>query len=148
MLGLAPDSRGLLPDSDVARLKDFGDALKRMYGHNLVSNPTAQLFDGDPETIWVAPEAHTASINYDFKTPVTFDRVVTMEWLNGGQRVQKYDIQVKNETGWHKLVEGTSVGHKKIDIFPRVTGSQIRMRILSATDHPVIRDFQVYDGGR
>ncbi len=148
MLGLAPDSRGLLPDSDVARLKEFGDALKRMYGNSLVSDPTAQLFDGDRETIWVAPEPHTAIINYDFKTPVTFDRVVTMEWLNGGQRIQKYDIQVKNETGWHKLAEGTSIGHKKIDIFPRVTGTQIRMRILSATDHPVIRDFQVYDGGR
>jgi len=32
MLGLAPDKRGLLPDSDVARLHEFGAAIRRIYG--------------------------------------------------------------------------------------------------------------------
>jgi alpha-L-fucosidase len=32
MLGLAPDKRGLLPESDVARLKEFGAEVRRIYG--------------------------------------------------------------------------------------------------------------------
>ncbi len=38
MLGLAPDSRGLLPDCDVARLKEFGEALSEREGNNLALN--------------------------------------------------------------------------------------------------------------
>ena len=32
VLGLAPDNRGLLPESDVARLRAFGDEIRRIYG--------------------------------------------------------------------------------------------------------------------
>jgi len=35
MLGIAPDRRGLLPDADVLRLKEFGDAIRKSYGDNL-----------------------------------------------------------------------------------------------------------------
>ena len=35
MLGLAPDRRGLLPDSDVARLEEFGKAIRERTAHNL-----------------------------------------------------------------------------------------------------------------
>jgi alpha-L-fucosidase len=40
MLGLAPDRRGLLPERDVARLAEFGSALRERYGHNLTLNHT------------------------------------------------------------------------------------------------------------
>jgi len=41
MLGVAPDNRGLLPDSDAARLKEFGEAVKARYSHNLALEHTA-----------------------------------------------------------------------------------------------------------
>ena len=37
MLGLAPDRRGLLPESDVARLNEFGAAIQKRYGANLIT---------------------------------------------------------------------------------------------------------------
>jgi alpha-L-fucosidase len=63
MLGVAPDHRGLLPDSDVARLKEFGAALKARSSHNLALEHTATTperaaaLDGDPDTFWSAPAA-------------------------------------------------------------------------------------------
>ena len=36
MLGLAPDRRGLLPDADVKRLEEFGAAIRKSYGENLM----------------------------------------------------------------------------------------------------------------
>src|SRR5215831_18334296 len=53
VLGLAPDNRGLLPDSDGARLREFGEALRVMYGRNLVHGDNPAL-DGDPDTVWTA----------------------------------------------------------------------------------------------
>lgn len=65
MLGLAPDNRGLLPDSDVARLKELGDAIRHMHEHNLALNHTfvaddqAAALDGNPDTFWSAPLGRT-----------------------------------------------------------------------------------------
>jgi alpha-L-fucosidase len=148
VLGLAPDNRGLLPDSDVARLREFGDEIRRIYGKNLAEqgggNPA---LDGDSDTSWSAPQgAHEGAIVAHFDPPITFDRAVSMEGLSGGQRVQKYAIEVSDGTGWRRIASGTSIGHKKIDIFPRVTASGVRLDILSASDAPAIREFQLYDG--
>lgn len=156
VLGLAPDDRGLLPNVDVARLREFGQAIQKIYGNNLARTDTSQAdsaesplwaFDGDPDTFWSGPaNSHSAVLEVTFPKPIGFDRTVVMEWLNDGQRVQKYDIQAWDGRNWQTLHAGTSLGHKKIDRFRRTTAERVRLRILMATDAPRIREFQVYDG--
>lgn len=152
MLGLAPDRRGLLPDSDVARLKEFGAALQARYAHNLAlahmpaSADVAAALDGNPDTFWSAPAgSHHSTLEVSFAKPITFNRALTMEWLNDGQRVQKYAIEVWTGSGWKAVAGAQAIGHKKIDIFPVVTASRVRLSILSSTDGAAIREFQLYD---
>jgi alpha-L-fucosidase len=152
MLGLAPDRRGLLPDSDVARLQEFGKAVRERYAHNLAvqhaptSAENAAALDGNPDTFWSAPAgSHHSSLEVNFAKPVTFNRVLTMEWLNNGQRVQKYSIDVWNGKEWKSVAAAEAIGHKKIDIFPTVTASRVRLNILSSTDAAAIREFQIYN---
>src|SRR6202167_5803503 len=101
MLGMAPDRRGLLPDSDVARLEEFGQALRARYGHNLalqhapVSAEVSASLDGNPDTFWTAPAgSHHSTLEVSFPAPITFNRALTMEWLHDGQRLQKYCIDI------------------------------------------------------
>jgi alpha-L-fucosidase len=70
-----------------------------------------------------------------------------MEWLNDGQRVQKYAIEVWSETdrAWKTVAEAQAIGHEKIDEFPPVTARRIRLNILSSTDAAQIREFQLYN---
>ena len=152
LLGLAPDRRGLLPDSDVARLQEFGKAIRARYAHNLATEhrPTtpeaSAALDGNPDTFWSAPTgSHHATLEVNFSKPVTFDRAVTMEWLNNGQRIQKYSIDVWTGTAWKSVAAAQAIGHKKIDIFPAVTASRVRLNILSSTDVAAIREFQLYN---
>lgn len=156
VLGLAPDDRGLLPDVDVARLREYGQALHKVYGNNLALTGTCKAdfgedplraCDGDPDTFWSAPaSAHSAVLEVNFPKPTSFDRTLVMEWLNDGQRIQKYDLQAWDGHDWQTLRAGTSIGHKKIDIFPRTTAERVRLRILMAADAPHIREFQIYNG--
>jgi alpha-L-fucosidase len=156
MIGLAPDNRGLLPDADVVRLKEFGDAIRSIYApaNNLAAHATnASAFqaalDSDPDTVWSAPEgSHSATLDLVFAHPVSFDRALTMEWLVNGQNVQKYAIQVMNGTDWKTVYSATTIGHKKIDLFPRVTTRHVRLNILVASGTPRIREFQLFDGPR
>jgi alpha-L-fucosidase len=154
MLGLAPDRRGLIPDSDVARLAEFGNALRERVGHNLAlshattSADVAAALDGDPDTFWSAPTgSHHATLEVNFPKPITFNRAVTMEWLNDGQRIQKYSVDVWTGTKWKAVAAADAVGHKKIDIFPAVTASRVRLNILSSSDAAEIREFQLYNDG-
>jgi alpha-L-fucosidase len=149
MLGLAPDRRGLLPESDVARLEEFGAALRQRASRNLALQPAQNAAqDGDPDTFWSAPAgSHHATIELNFDQPMTFDHALAMEWLNDGQHIEKYAIEVWKESDrkWVAVAQGEAIGHKKIDAFPSVTASRVRLNILSSTGEAHIREFQIYD---
>jgi alpha-L-fucosidase len=156
MIGLAPDTRGLLPDADVKRLKEFGDARALIYSpeKNLAASATnAAAFQGavdsDPDTMWSAPEgSHSAVIDLLFAHPISFDRALTMEWLVDGQKVQKYAIQAMDGVQWRTIYSGTTIGHKKIDVFHHMRTQRVRLNILSTSSTPRIREFQLFDGAQ
>jgi alpha-L-fucosidase len=154
MIGLAPDNRGLLPDADVRRLKEFGDAVATIYApeKNLAARASnASAFrgavDSDPDTMWSPPEgSHSAIIDLLFAKPIRFDRALSMEWLVDGQKIQKYAIQIMDGAQWKTVYSGTTIGHKKIDLFPRVSTQHVRLNILSSSATARIREFQLFDG--
>jgi len=152
VLGIAPDRRGLLPDADVQRLREFGDALHRRFGRNLVSSHAhvapqlERALDGDPDTFWTAPAgANHASIEVAFDRPIVFDHALMMEWLNAGQHIEKYAVEIYRQGKWMAVAEGHAIGHKKIDAFARVTASRVRLNIIAASGQIAVREFQLYD---
>lgn len=156
MLGIAPDRRGLLPDADVKRLEEFGAAVQKRYGKSAIMEShvrtdasTEAALDGDPDTFWSAPAgSHHAVLEVRFPKPVTFDRSLTMEWLNDGQHVEKYQIEVWDGDEWKPVVHGGPIGHEKIDVFPVVTASRVRLNILSSSAAAHIREFQLFNAER
>jgi alpha-L-fucosidase len=151
MLGLAPDRRGLLPESDVNRLKELGAAITQRYKTNLVAQRIVtdddenNALDGDTSTFWSAPPgSRHATMEVDFAKPITFDHALTMEWLNDGQHVQQFRIEILDGTTWKAVVEGHAIGHKRIDGFAQVTASRVRLNILSSSGEARIREFQLF----
>jgi len=152
MLGIAPDRRGLLPEADVQRLREFGEALRKRYDNHLFldhvqAGPEQKpAVDDNPDTFWSAPAgSHHAILEVNFDTAITFDRALIMEWLNAGQHIQKYAIEVYRDGKWIEVFRGHAVGHKKIDSFAPATGSRVRLNILSASAEAHIREFRVFD---
>jgi alpha-L-fucosidase len=157
MLGLAPNRHGLLPDADVKRLKEFGDALQARYGanKNLARNHSPAdanidaALDNDHDTFWSAPEgSHSATLEVDFAQPVTFDHALAMEWLNDGQCVQKYAVEAWMHDAWTPVTKAEAIGHMKIDRFAPVTASKVRLHILSSTCTARVREFQLFNVGQ
>lgn len=153
MLGIAPDRRGLIPDADVKRLAEFGAALRQRAANNIALRhrttdaQSEAALDGDPDTFWSAPAgSNRAILEVNFDRPVTFDHALTMEWLNDGQRVEKYAIEAMDSKSgkWTRVAGGQAIGHEKIDSFPPVTATRVRLNILSSTDAARIREFQLY----
>jgi alpha-L-fucosidase len=155
MLGLAPDRRGLLPEVDVARLKEFGEEIQKRYGkdknlvakHLPVDAESAKALDGDDSTFWTAKDTHSGMLEVRFPKSELIDNAVTMEWLNDGQRVQGYAIDAWVDGKWKTVAENRVIGHKRIDSFAPVTTGRVRLRILSSTSNAVIREFQLFHTG-
>jgi len=155
MLGLSPDRRGMLPDADVNRLEQFGAAIRKRYGRNLIAKEHIRgqgaieaALDGDPETFWSAPAgSHHAVLEANFAKPLTFDHALVMEWLNDGQHVEQFRIEAWTGKDWSPLVEGNAIGHKRIDHFGPVSASRIRLNILVSSSEAHIREFQVFSTG-
>jgi alpha-L-fucosidase len=157
MLGLAPDNTGRLPAADVARLKEFGERIHQIYGSNLALHgkyaaDTAAAFDGDANTYWESPAPAAGNVTpavlaVEFAQPVTFDRTVIMERLSNGQHITAYRVEVKERGQWRQVAQAQAIGHKKIDIFPAVTATAIRLTLLDSSGPAQIREFQVYNGG-
>jgi alpha-L-fucosidase len=123
MLGLAP-------------VKEFGAEVRRIYAAD-----GGEGADGQDES-W----SSTAPLEIAAAEPMTFDRAVVMERLSGGQRVERYTIDAWDGSRWRPLAAGATIGHKKIDIFPRTTARRVRLRIVEASSAPLIRRFRVFDG--
>lgn len=154
MLGVAPDTRGLLPEVDVNRLQELGEALASRYGHGLLrpemaNDPNvANALDGDFDTFWSAPGgSHTAVLELQLAKPVTFDHAMIMEWLIEGQQIQKYSIDIWSNGRWQTVTSSFAIGHKKIDSFAPVTAQRVRLRILSSAGAARIREFQLFSLG-
>ncbi len=151
MLGLAPDRRGLLPESDVERLQQFGDAIAKRYTNNLMQkrirthSEAEAALDGDPDSFWSAPAgSHHAVLEITFPAHVTFDEALIMERLNDGQHVEHFRIEAWDGKEWETVDQGRSIGHKRIDHFAPVSASRVRLNIVSSTGAAEIREFQLF----
>ena len=63
-----------------------------------------------------------------------------------GQRIAKYKIEALiGEPGeWKAVAEGTTIGYRKLDRFPKVTASKVRLSIEKSLAAPLIRSFGVH----
>jgi alpha-L-fucosidase len=156
MLGLAPDRRGLLPEEDTKRLKEFGSAIAKRYSASAnlaaATRPSipgdagnASALDNDPDTFWSAPPgSHHSVLEMDLPKSITFDHTLVMERLNNGQHIQAFRIQAWDGAHWQTIVDGKTIGHKRIDAFSARKASRVRLNILSSTDQAEIREFQLF----
>ena len=67
-----------------------------------------------------------------------------MERLNNGPHVQKFRIEAWDRKQWKPVAAGNAIGHKRIEAFPAVTTSRVRLNILSSTAEAEIREFQLF----
>ncbi|KAJ5355169.1 alpha-L-fucosidase [Penicillium cataractarum] len=109
-LDLAPDRSGLVPSNQAARYKELGDFIRSCYG-----NPVAHKVSRNDNGVY----------SFTFKKPTPIDRIVLMEDQTNGQVIRSYQVYAKiadsqtsnGHVPYTLISNGTSVGHKKIDIF-------------------------------
>ena len=121
IVNLTPDRRGLVPDNLVVAAKAFGDEIKRRF-----SKPITSSNSKEPMQV------------IKFDQPIKFNHVVTMEDLQDGQKIAQYTIEAEINGQWKTIVEGKTIGHKRIDQFEPVTATALRFTVTKSIVQPAV----------
>jgi alpha-L-fucosidase len=127
LLGVVVDKRGLVPDADVKRLAEFGNALKEQF-----SNKLGQTQGKGVEFV------------IDFGTSKKVNRAVISEDIKAGERVRKYLLEGYRAGEWEKIETGESIGHKRIGNFSAGNFSKVRLLVTKSVQKPMIKTFACY----
>jgi alpha-L-fucosidase len=121
LLNVTPDRRGLIPEPDMKRLKEFGAEVRRRFG-----KPLAET------------HGHGNSVELDLPAPSTINGVILQEDIRHGQRVRSYVVEAMLDGQWVAISAGSSIGHEKIESFAPITTSTLRFRTITALADPIL----------
>lgn len=116
-LGVAPDRRGVLHENDVARLAEFGQAVKSLF-----SAPAARgnlVFQGGEALI-------------EFGKTISFNLLELAEDITNGESVTGYEVSLRTNGNWTTILTGCAVGMERLRILPQSEGEGLKMRILAS----------------
>lgn len=160
LLNVPIDRRGLIHPADSARLMELRDVLDESFKENVAEGKTIiasqvrgnqakfagnNLTDANYETYWTTEDdTHAGSITLDLGQEVEFNRLVLQEYIPLGQRVKSFSVEFWNGEEFQLLDEQTTIGYKRILVFPTLTTSKVRVNILDSKAAPVISELQLY----
>jgi len=127
ILGLTPDVRGLIPEADVNRCRQFGRTIRSIF-----SNQLAQT-SGNGNIVELNLPANSS-----------FDHVIIQEDITQGERVRDFKLEYLKEGRWNQLTTGTCIGHKRIMKIAPVSADKLRLTVSKSIAEPIIKNLAVY----
>jgi alpha-L-fucosidase len=158
LLNIPPDRRGLIHEHDVKALKEWRAMLDQEFKTNLAEdaevNASAErgsqflasyVNDNNKETYWTtANDVTTGSLEINFNGEKEVKYVVIQEYIRLGQRVKAFTIEAWKDNAWQKIIEGTTIGYKRILKVDPVQTEKIRISITDSKACPVISNVEIY----
>jgi alpha-L-fucosidase len=130
LLNVPPDRRGLIPEADFARAKEFGDEIRRRFGKSVaeISGAGELLALALPDTTVV-------------------DHILLQEDIAFGERVREYHVEGHANGAWQPLGGGSAIGHKRIQAFAPQNFEALRLVVDRSAAPPKIRRFAAFHSG-
>lgn len=160
LLNVPPDKRGLIHENDVNALKGFKELLDSEFKMNLAMNAKieatshrgespvyapSQLIDNNKQTYWSTDdEVTTGDIELDFERAQTVKYILLQEYIQLGQRVKSFEVEVWKDNAWQKVASATTIGYKRILKLDPIETQKVRVRITGSKACPVISNLEVY----
>lgn len=155
LLNVPVDRRGLIAKEDSSRLMEFRSWRDQSFGRNLTAGAkitgaarkgygAGNLNDQKSSTSWSPADGQPGQITIQFPKETNFSCVVLQETISLGQRIRSFLIEVEDKNGFKEVARQTTVGHKRIILFPRTTSKQIRITILESRATPTLSEIGVY----
>ena len=159
LLNLSPDTRGLIPDNQLAQLRLMAQVVDETFAKDLAvggrvtadnanqANHASLALDGSLDTWWEsAPGQRTATLTLKLPKAVTFDVISLQEAVDHrGQRIESFSVDVWDGSTWKTMDQQTTVGHKRLLRWSSpVSTDQVRIRITGSRLEPTLAEIGLF----
>lgn len=126
LLGIVIDDRGLVPEVDVERMKEFGNEVEKSFSKQLAKT---------------SGKGNVYELN--LKSPQQIKFVVIQEDISKGEQIREYELSGKFNGKWTTIAKGQSVGHKRIE---KVNGKfdTLQLKITKNKESVTIKNFTCF----
>lgn len=133
LLNIPPDRRGLIHETDAARIKELANYLDRMYARNYIAKRPR---------LWHCKEDEMRE--FAVERGAVVNTLLLAEDITQGQHVESFTVEALINNQWHYLAEGTTIGYKRLLRFSDCTPTKIRISITSTRATAHISDIGLY----
>ena len=162
LLNVPPDTTGVLPEDFVDRVSELGETIRDTFRTDLTkqegvtaeatavrgNSPTyaaANVLDDDSDSYWTMDDGQTTgSITIDLGGTKLFDIVSIEEYIELGQRISDFTVDVHTSSGWKEFGSGHTIGAKRLVRGAPVRADQIRVNITGSQAVPLIENIGAF----
>jgi alpha-L-fucosidase len=159
LLNLAPDTRGLIPDDQIASLEIMARVKNQTFAHDLSAGATitadssapshlpGNALDKNLDTWWeAAPGQLHPTLTLTLPSPRTFDVLMLQEAMDHrGQRIESFTVDAWEGAAWKPVDRQTTIGHKRLLRWDTpVTTDRIRIHIQEARLEPALAEIGLF----
>ena len=160
LLNIPPDRRGLIHKNDVKSLQGFRSLLDSRFAKNIAQDAKISadsyrgkskqyspdnMIDNDNNSYWATDDnVINSSFEVTFENPEKISYILLQEYIQLGQRIKSFNIEVWEIDNWKEVASATTIGHKRILKLDPVTTNKIRVNINDSKACPTISNVQLY----
>jgi alpha-L-fucosidase len=161
LLNFPIDRHGLIHENDERAALQLAKSVREAFAVNLAAKSkvkasnvrgndkkfdAGKVTDGDKNTYWATDDGvTTAALTIDLGKPTSFNRFLVQEYIRLGQRVKAFTVEALVNGTWKELAKATTIGYKRILLFPTVKATQVRFTITGSKSCPVISNLGIYN---
>ena len=134
LLNMTPDPSGRIPREEEDRMRVTALESVNRYGF-----PVAARWN-------VSPTGAPPAVELDLGRDREIDHVVLEEDLRQGQHIQGYELQFLVGGAWQRIASGSTVGSMRIEEFPAVRASRVRVVVSRSAGTPSFLRIQAFNG--
>jgi alpha-L-fucosidase len=127
ILNVGPDDRGLLPEGDVARLRQMSAEIQRRWG-----GPVG-CAGGPAEELVIELDA-----------PAPINAMSAMEDLSGGEAVREWRLLAHVHGRWEGVAVGTALGHRHLRRFATVVADAVKLEVKRADEGHALKKLELF----
>lgn len=157
LLNVPPNTTGLISNEDVQVLREFSGLRTSIFSLNFAENALLSasstrggvndsrfssqcVLEEGISTYWAPGKGESDWVLFlDFQEPVIFNLLQVQEPIHMGQRIIRFHLDFLDENGeWQEVVNGTTVGYRRLLLFPRVESHRLRFVIDKSRAEPLV----------
>ncbi|CAA0832601.1 Alpha-L-fucosidase 1 [Striga hermonthica] len=165
LLNVPPNSSGLIAKEDIQVLQEFTKMRTSIFSNNLARGGSVyasstrgsineslyspvNILDESVHSYWApasGPASSGPTLYLDFDEAVAFNVLMVQEPIQMGQRIIEFHLDFLNGGGkWEVAANGTTVGYKRLLVFPSVTSRRLRFVVDKSRAEPLVSYFGLY----